>query len=189
MTKHTVTSASSLLPLDLWVGGNDLLRGVPPALFSWLTEPGLLTDRIQAVCGAPAGLTVIDERLGYLTRDEQALLLAPLSSCFVREVELTANGRPWIYACSLIPDHTLEKHGWLAELGTSPLGATLREIPDLDRSPFEFAPLPASHPLAVRATARLETKPDYVWARRAWYSIKRCRLMVQEVFLPELGQC
>ena len=189
MTKHTVASASSLLPLDLWVAGSDVLRGVPAGLVSWLTEPGLMTDRIQAASGAPAGLQVIDERLGYLSRDEQALLLAPLSSCFVREVELTALGRPWIYACSLIPDHTLEKHGWLAELGTSPLGATLKEFPDLDRSPFEFAPLPASHPLAMRATARLDVKPDLVWARRAWYSIKRCRLMIQEVFLPELGQC
>ena len=189
VTKYSASSASSLLPLDLWVGGADLLRGVPADLVSWLTEPGLMTDRIEAASGASAGLKVVDERLGFLSRDEQALLLAPLNSCFVREVELSALGQPWIFACSLIPDHTLEKHAWLAELGTSALGATLKEFPGLERGPFEFAPLPASHPLAMRAVARLATRPDVVWARRAWYGLRHCRLLIQEVFLPEIGRC
>jgi chorismate--pyruvate lyase len=186
---YSAAAAAPLLPLDLWMPGTGLLRGMPAALAAWLTEPGLLTARIAAISGAPHGLRVLDQRLGFLSREQQALLAAPATSCLVREVELTARGQAWIFAQSLVPDHTLELHPWLAELGDSSLGQTLDAIAGLERGPFEFAPLPRAHPLATRALAGHDHEPDLVWARRSWFALRGRRLLVHEVFLPGLGRC
>jgi chorismate--pyruvate lyase len=186
---YSAVAAAPLLPLDLWMPVTALLRGMPASLAAWLTEPGLLTARIAAVSGAPHGLTLLDQRLGFLSREQQALLAAPATSCLVREVQLTARGEAWIFAQSLVPDHTLELHPWLAELGDSSLGATLDAIAGLERGPFEFAPLPAAHPLAARALAGDEREPGPIWARRSWFALRGRRLLVHEVFLPGLGQC
>jgi chorismate--pyruvate lyase len=137
---YDASTAAPLLPLDLWLSGPELLRGVPAGLAAWLTDAGLLTERIREAAGAAPSVRVVEERLGFLTGEQQALLEAPAASCFVRQVELCGAGRPWVFAESLIPDHTLELHPWLAELGDSSLGATLAAIPGVSRGPFEFAP-------------------------------------------------
>ena len=73
--KHPRTpNPASLLPLDLWAPGDELLRTAPPTLLPWLTETGLLTDRIRETSGVPAGLRLIDERLGFLSPDQQSML-------------------------------------------------------------------------------------------------------------------
>ena len=160
-----VTTAAPLLPLDLWLSGPRLLRGLPADLAAWLTERGLLTERIGAATGAPASVRLVEERLGFLTGEQQVLLEAPAASCFVHRVELTGRGRAWVFAETLVPDHTLELHPWLAELGASSLDATLAGLAGVDRGTFEFAPLPSMHPLAAAAVARLEAVPPVVWAR------------------------
>jgi chorismate--pyruvate lyase len=188
--KHFDASTEApLLPLDLWLPGPRLLRGVPAGVAAWLTDAGLLTDRIQAASGAPASVRVVAEQLGFLSAEQQALLEAPAASCFVRQVELLGRGQPWVFAESLIPDHTLELHPWLAELGDSSLGATLAGIAGISRGPFEFAPLPAAHPLAASALARQRAAPEVVWARRSWFALRGRRLLVQEVFLGGPGRC
>ena len=186
MRKLSASSAASLLPLDLWVRGRDLAGRLPARLADWLTEPGLLTDRIRAASGAPVTVRIVDEHLAVLSPEQQALLEAGSNSCFARRVELVAGGHPWVYAETLIPDHTLELHPWLAELGDSSLGSTLAECADVTRGPFEFAPLPASHPLAAQALARLGETAEVVWARRSWFALRGHRLLVQELFLPEV---
>lgn len=188
--KHYDASATApLLPLDLWMPGTELVRGLPAPLATWLTEPGLLGERIRAATGAPSGIRVVGERLGFLSGEQQALLESPAASCFMRQVELLGRGRPWVFAETLIPDHTLEHQPWLAELGPSSLGATLAAVAGVTRGPFEFAPLPASHPLAASALERGASKAAVLWARRSWFALYGRRLLVQEVFLPEAIGC
>lgn len=189
MKNYDASISAPLLPLDLWMSGPELLRGAPAGLVAWLTDTGLLTERIRVASGAAPAVRVIDERLGFLTAEQQALLAAPAASCFVRQVELLGAGEAWVFAESLIPDHTLELHPWLAELGDSSLGATLAGIAGVERGPFEFAPLPAVHPLAASAIARRAGSPGVVWARRSWFALRGRRLLVQEVFLAEAGRC
>ncbi len=189
MKHYDAVTEAPLLPLDLWLPGPELLRGVAAGLAAWLTDRGPLGERIRAASGQPAGVRVVDERLGFLTAEQQGLLEAPAASCFLRQVELVSRGRPWVFAESLIPDHTLELHPWLAELADSSLGATLAGLEGVVRGPFEFAPLPASHPLAASALARLSGAPGVVWARRSWFALRGRRLLEQEVFLMEPGRC
>ena len=178
-----------LLPFDMWAPGVEVLRSLPPTLREWLTAGGALAERIAATTGAPVGVRLVEQRLAFLSREQQALLVAPASSCLLREAVLSGLGRPWVFAQSLIPDHTLETHPWLAELGDASLAATLEAVEGVERGPFEFAPLPAVHPLAARALAGLNATPATLWARRAWYALRGRRLLLQEVFLPELVPC
>jgi chorismate--pyruvate lyase len=187
--RYDATHAAPLLPLDLWLPGAELLRGAPAEVAGWLMDTGPLSARVTAASGRPVRVRVVEERLGFLSAEQQALLEAPAASCFVRQAELVSGGRPWVYAESLIPDHTLELHPWLAELGDTSLGATLAGIAGIERGPFEIAPLPAAHPLAALAVARLASPPGAVWARRSWFALSRRRLLVQEVFLPEALAC
>lgn len=182
-----VYPTSSLLPLELWMPGVELLRDVPDGLASWLTENGTLTARIRATSrDGRCRLRVLDQRVGFLTKEQQAVLDTAVASCFVREIELVAGEEPWVFAQTLVPDTTLELHPWLAELGDSPLGETLAEVGGLERGPFEYATLPAAHPLAARALEYADEEPDFLWARRSWFAIRGRRLLVQEVFLPAL---
>ena len=187
--KTLPSSPAALPPRGLWTAEPALLRAAPAGIAGWLTEPGLLTDRICALSGVAAALTLVEERPGHLTGEQQSLLLAPTAHCMLRRIELTARDRPWVYAESLIPDHTLERYPWLAELGVSSLGSTLAACAELTRGPFEFALLPAIHPLAAQALARATVAIGGIWARRSWFALGGRRLLVQEAFMPDLGRC
>jgi chorismate--pyruvate lyase len=156
-----------------------------PAVASWLAEPGLLTDRLRACCSGKQGLTVISEREAPLPTAESALLLAPGNAAFVREIELTCDGRPWIFAQSLSPLATLARHGWLSTLGDAALGERLAAVPDIKRGPLEFTRLTSGTALFHRALRQSADPPAELWARRSWFAIDGNRLLVQEVFLPE----
>jgi chorismate--pyruvate lyase len=168
-----------------WSSSLDDFR--PPVTLSavaWLTEPGLLTERLRACCDGMQALAVISEREAPLATAESALLHAPGSAAFVREIELTCDGRPWVFAQSLIPLATLSRHGWLSALGGAALGERLAAIPGLERGPLEFARLTARAALFHRAWRQAADPPAELWARRSWFAIDGARLLVQEVFLP-----
>jgi chorismate--pyruvate lyase len=161
------------------------LPAAPAAAAAWLREPGLLTERLRACCAGEAGLTVVSEAEAPLADEEAALLHAPGGSAFVREIELTCNGRPWVFAQTLIPLATLARQQWLASLGRAALGERLASVPGLERGPLEFARLVAGDRLHRRALRERKDPPAALWARRSWFAIEGDRLLVQEVFLPE----
>ncbi|MGH8135241.1 MAG: chorismate--pyruvate lyase family protein [Steroidobacteraceae bacterium] len=172
-----------------WSGSLDDFRPpVAAAATAWLAEPGLLTERLRACCGGRQALTVVSEREAPLAAAESAVLQAPGNAAFVREIELTCDGRPWIFAQSLIPLATLARHGWLSKLGDSALGERLAASPGLMRGPLEFARLTPGIALFHRALRQSADLPAELWARRSWFAIDGARLLVQEVFLPEALQ-
>jgi len=165
--------------LDAW------LPAVPAAAVAWLREPGLLTERLRACCAGETGLVVVSEAEAPLAPDDAALLRAPGSSAFVREVELTCNARPWVFAQTLVPLATLARQHWLTSLGGAALGERLASVPGLERGPLEFTRLVDGDSLHRRALRERQDPPAALWARRSWFAIGGDRLLVQEVFLPE----
>jgi len=163
----------------------DFIPPPTPQAAGWLAEPGLLTERLRACCGGRQGLTVISEREAPLPTAESALLHAPGSASFVREIELTCDGSPWVFAQTLIPLATLARHGWLSTLGDAALGERLAAVPGIKRGPLEFARLTPGVALFHRALRQSADSPSELWARRSWFAIDGNRLLVQEVFLPE----
>jgi chorismate--pyruvate lyase len=165
--------------LDAW------LPTAPAAAAAWLREPGLLTERLRACCAGETGLVVVAEAEAPLAAEDAALLRAPVSSAFVREIELTCDGRPWVFAQTLVPLATLVRQRWLASLGRTALGERLACVPGLERGPLEFTRLVAGDSLHRRALRERQDPPAALWARRSWFAIEGDRLLVQEVFLPE----
>jgi len=144
-----------------------------------------LTERLRACCAGETGLVVVSEAEAPLAADDAALLRVPGGSAFVREIELTCDGRPWIFAQTLIPLATLARQRWLASLGRAALGERLASVPGLERGPLEFTRLVAGNQLFHRALRERQDQTAALWARRSWFAIEGARLLVQEVFLPE----
>jgi chorismate--pyruvate lyase len=161
------------------------LPAAPAAAAAWLREPGLLTERLRACCAGTAGLVVVSEAEAPLAAEDAALLRAPGGVAFVREIELTCDGRPWVFAQTLVPPATLARQRWLATLGRAALGERLAAVPGIERGPLEFARLAAADRLYGRALRARRDPPAALWARRSWFAIGGDRLLVQEVFLPE----
>jgi len=160
----------------------------PQELLSWLAEPGLLTARVRALCGA----SMVFRRLGELRAAplpamlQQRLGVAD-ADCLLREIEFRAADGRLVFAQTVLPAATLARYPWLRELGDSPLGEVLRQSDQpLEREPLEYAELTADDPLAAAAAAGAGAACQALWARRAIYRLGGLPILVQEVFLPEL---
>jgi chorismate lyase len=153
----------------------------------WLIGQGLLSERLRSVGGEGYALKVADEYTAVLTPLQREDLGTASSAALVREVALQMRGKTWVYAQSLIPDATLDQFPWLAELGTSPIGQVMAGISGVERRPYEFVRVPASHPLGRRALEWIEERPEWLWARRALWRLRGLPVLVQEIFCPGIG--
>ena len=177
---------SDVRPNPRWTARLDEFRPEAPAVVvAWLSEPGLLTERLRACCSGQTGLSVISETESPLAAQDAAVLQVPGNAAFVREIQLTCDGRPWVFAQTLIPQATLARQRWLSSLGRAALGERLAAVPGLERGPLEFTRLVAGDRLYHRALRERTDPPPSLWARRSWFAIAGDRLLVQEVFLPE----
>lgn len=173
---------------DDWVRLDDCLRRAPARLHPWLAEPGLLTERVRRACGEATRFTLLRLERASLGAAAARRLGVNDTECLVREIEFSCGDVRWIFAQSLFPDSTVHQHPWLAELGSSALGVSLLGRHDVSREPLEYRGLPAGHELVhAAAVACSDTEP--LWARRAVYQLSGAPILVQEVFLPALGNC
>jgi chorismate--pyruvate lyase len=168
----------------VWHADASRLAPAPDAVArSWLSEPGLLTDRVRALCPAGYALRVLAEHTATLGDATRRLLRAVGEGIFVREIELVCGDERHVFAQTLVPEATLAAQPWLGALGESALGERLARTAAM-RGPLEFARLVPGEELFGRATQGLAGIATYLWARRSWFEIGGHRLLVQEVFLP-----
>ncbi|MGD9599652.1 MAG: chorismate lyase [Steroidobacteraceae bacterium] len=145
-----------------------------PVLRSWLSTPGLLTERVRAATGAAFHLEVLAEDARH-GEHRRAIVLGTRTA-------------PWIYAETTIPDATLAQHAWLARMGEVSLGETLAAHGGVTRSGFAFARLTADVPLVARALGYCSGAAPALWVRRSEFSLQGALLTVQEAFLPGIGR-
>jgi len=117
-----------------------------------------------------------------------ALRLRAGQLAYVREVVLHCDGKPVVFAHSVVPVTSL-CGPWAAvtRLGSRPLGEALFNNPCVIRGGLQYRRIPARHPLArqaARAGISISGKP--VWARRSLFTLRGHSLMVTEVFLPSI---
>jgi chorismate lyase len=172
---------------DAWATLAECRDRVPAALQPWLAEPGLLTARVRAACGAATQLRLLRLEPAALDPCVAGRLGVEDATCLLREIEFTCGARRWIFAQSVFPQSTVQRHPWLRELGDNGLGESLNTVEDVRREPLEYLQLHANHPLAQAAGAAEFADP--LWARRAVYRLGGWPILVQEVFLPALGRC
>jgi chorismate--pyruvate lyase len=185
---ETSAAAVQASGTDAWAPLSGRETRAPQFLLPWLTEPGLLTARVRAACGEAMSLRLL--------RLERAPLALPLrdrlgvedADCLLREVEISCGASRWIFAQSVFPVSTVARYPWLGELGDNGLGESLARVDDVRREPLEYAELAPTHALA-RAAFGDNGSRSAVWARRAVYRLGGWPILVQEVFLPDLGHC
>ena len=143
------------------------------ALRSWLTTPGLLTQRMRDTCGAAFRMNVLGERL--------------LHGDHLREVELCCNGSAWIFAQTRVPAATLAAAPWLGQIGETALGEALAAHGAVTRSESDYAKLYDDVDVVQKALGRRALHAQALWVRRSAFSVGGCELTLREVFLPDVG--
>jgi chorismate--pyruvate lyase len=161
----------------------------------WLTGPGSLSARLQAVCES---FTVQRVRQGATTlREDERSGLQRRSRCRVhaREVILRCDGAPVVYARSVVDDrHVRGPWRALAGLGTRPLAQLLFQERAIARSPLEYqrlAPHSTWHRHVKRQWLQATGEPlpaGALWARRSRFTKSRATLLLIEVFSPSLAR-
>jgi chorismate lyase len=153
----------------------------------WLIDSGSLTARLQRRY-AKFAVKPVAVKYAKPLQDEAALLHLPAyKTALIREVLLMGNHQPVVFAHSVLPRASL-RGAWqgLGMLGNKPLGATLFANPVVKRTPLEYKKLPRQHPISMRVAEHMQTSPKALWARRSIFSLNCARILVTEVFLPQL---
>ena len=121
-------------------------------------------------------------RRAPLPSEQRLLDIAPRQQALVREVVLTLDHQPVVFARSVFPHASLTgplTH--LRRLQNRSLGEILFRNPRMQRSPFELSLIPGNsaylHPELRQALA--------AWGRRSRFDISGRALMVSEVFLRQ----
>ncbi len=170
-----------------WRDNRRVLRStLPGRLQPWLLDGGSLTRRLSRACMVMGGrlcVTVLEECQTLAVREEGVRLgLAASARVWRREVVLSCDDRPLVFARTLIPATQLRGHlGRLARVGNRPLGQLLFRLPAVRREPLELALLPPGSELHRRAMPGLD---QALWARRSIFRTPAGPLLVCEVFLP-----
>jgi chorismate--pyruvate lyase len=166
-----------------WIRGR-----IPPVLVSWLLDAGSLTDRLKQACSGRFEVRVLDEGWRRPRLDEARVLgMSDSTLGWVRQVQLLCDGRPWVFARTIIPVTSLTgPQRRLAHLGNRPLGAFLFADPGMQRGSVELARIRKGQAMFAEATSGLTAKSGEIWGRRSVFRVGGKPLLVTEVFLPAI---
>ncbi len=159
---------------------------LPTGIRDWLLGTGSLTERLIQACPGCFSVRVLDEGWRRPRLDEtRTLNMLPASVGWVREVQLLCDGKPWVFARTIVPATTLTgPQRQLAYLGDRPLGAFLFADPAMQRGSVELARICRGQAMFGSATEGLAHLPGHLWGRRSVFRVGGKPLLVTEVFLP-----
>lgn len=152
-------------------------------LADWLLHTGSLTERLQALTHNFEVRVLGQASIDADESEQAALVDYDKHDWQIREVILYGNGKPWVFARSVLPEH-LCKTTW-ATLGNQPLGQRIFNDHNFVRSEFVITQL-ANNPIAaIEEGALTEHETQVLWGRRSAFQIKDWHLLVAEIFLPD----
>lgn len=170
---------SEMAPIWLANWSEKTPEGISPLWLDWLSEPGSLTARLKSTGHHFSLQLVLQQEIELPACLQQRWQ----TRCgLVREVVLSLDQQPCIYAQSFLPDHTVAALQPLADLGTMPLGHYIFTQPDLQRSAIELALFHAG--LQLKSVGTL----PQLWGRRSYFTLSQHELLVQELYLPALAE-
>ncbi len=146
-----------------------------------------LTAKLKQTC-PQLQVVVLSEAVEVPLPSEALRLALPMhEEAWIRCVLLKCDQHNWVYARTVIPFWQAQ-NPWheLQTLGDQPLGEVLFNMPNLTRSPFEFAkdPLVLWPHLSQNLPAGENSKAGF--ARRSVFIKEKMPLLLTEVFLPQL---
>lgn len=165
---------------------------LPPEIADWLLDSGSLTTRLQAQCRACSEngrfrVEVLSQAWGRPQRHEaQQLDMRRGAVALIREVRLLCDGRPWVFARTVIPRSSLQgSNRILAHLGNRPLGGFLFAQRSLQRGPMQVTRISAEYWDEAKGGDSTGSGTS-VWGRRSTFFLRGHPLLVAEFFLPEM---
>ena len=174
-----------------WLSSDDFFKSeaaarIPPVLRVLLTSDGTITTALQALLLTPIGVEIIrQEEVRLDAAAAEFLAVEPGLDALARDVCLTARGRRWVYASSVLLTDGLPRP-LLAALRTrrKPLGLLLNESgKPLTRDKLRIAQI------TNREAARVLGFPEdgSLWARRYRMSLgEKLWADIREFFSPDL---
>lgn len=160
---------------------------LPPRVRGWVAHPGSMTAKVGEQAGAPVSVEVLRQGPGRMLPDERPLLPPAPGSATIREVCLSAGGRPLLVARTAFASRRLATHPTILALGDRPLGSLLfAEGRPNPHSARQFAHLGPDAPLFALIRRRHRGLAQAYWARRTLYLLFGEPLLVTEIFLPDL---
>jgi chorismate--pyruvate lyase len=171
-----------------WKPNSFYLRtDIPATLSGWLLDTASLTLRLQQMCPGRFRVRVLSQAWGRPAQDEVRVLgMQRGRRAIIRQVQLLCDGRPWIYARTVIPITSLRgRLQRLAHLGTRPLGGVLFADPGMQRGGVELARIQAGQALYTADRRHLRQRPVEIWGRRSVFRLDNKPLLVSEIFLPD----
>lgn len=154
---------------------------LPGAVRPWLTDDGSLTTRLRGLGRGEFRVRRLLQEWRVPLPSERRLLEMPQRQlALVREVALTLDHAPVVFARSVFPATSLEgglRH--LRRLQNRSLGAILFGHPGMQRSPFELARMAGDNAYLPPDLHQAES----AWGRRSRFDIGGRPLLVSEVFL------
>lgn len=124
-----------------------------------------------------------------MLNEAKALHIRRHHYALVRQVRLLCDGKPWVFARTVIPASTLKGAvRRLAYLGDKPLGAVLFADPSMQRDAIEIASLSARTCHYADALQGQRSRPKQIWGRRSVFYISNKPLLVSEFFLPGINK-
>ncbi|MDR3390128.1 MAG: chorismate lyase [Sulfuriferula sp.] len=168
-------------------GWHEALLGVSGAMRAWLLDTGSLTQRITGRC-AQFGVREVYQRDDCPLRDEAGIVgVGVRQHALLRDVYLYCGKTPVVFAHSVLPHPSLiGRWAKLGRLGSRPLGAALFSDPLVQRECLQYRKVDARHPLYSQAVSAVMSPPVYLWARRSLFTLAAQRILVTEVFLPDI---
>ena len=170
--------------------GSRRLPGITPSMHAWLRDDGSLTRSVIGCCQDRFRVDLLGQRPGAVLPGEAALLAnAAQRATLVREVKLYCGPEAWVFARTLMPITSLRGPMYaLTRLGQRPLGAVLFSDPTTRRLAVEVARILPRHWLFARASAHLRRQPAALWGRRTLFDYRGERILVNEIFLPQIPE-
>ncbi|QIR13111.1 chorismate--pyruvate lyase family protein [Shewanella aestuarii] len=164
----------------------DKLPNTP--LKDWLLANGSLTEKLKKHCDTFT-VTVLGEHLLNPLPGEFPTTDNNNHPIWVREVLLSLDNIPWVFARTLIPQDLLHnpQHNF-SHLGNRPLGELLFTSDNIVPGRIEVAEFETCSRLAQLATSLSQTVNDTLWGRRRYFHIGNSQLIVSEIFLPAAVQ-
>jgi chorismate--pyruvate lyase len=160
---------------------------LPPRVRNWVALESSMTERIGKVADRPIAVEVLRQASGQLLADEHRFFPTAAGCAMVREVCLSAEGRPLLIARSVFTSQRLQTHPTILKLGNRPLGSLL--FSGGKPSPYtarEFARIDHAAPLFGLVRQRHRGLCPHYWARRTLFYLFDAPLLVTEIFLPDL---
>lgn len=115
--------------------------------------------------------------------DEKQQLNAQSEDWIVREVILSGDDVPWVFARSVLPKSELDDSlSRFSTLGNQPLGQVIFNDTQFKRLPIQITRLESTNPL-LRHLSMTTDKP--LFGRRSLFRYRQSHLLVAEIFLPQ----